>query len=156
MGPGDLGAVLAAIWFWVAAGFWDVRGYAWMFGNFISLFTVIFGFFAILTGNGTTESEMIGWLLAIGIFFYLNYPGVQQHFIESERARLTPEQRAAMDQVAKANAAAAAAMAAPAASAAPHRRPPRSPAAARRPQPPPPATPAGPRAAGRRSSNQAG
>ena len=107
--------VLAGIWFWVAAGFWNVRGYAWMFGNFISLFTVIFGFFAILTGNGTTESEMIGWLLAIGIFFYLNYPGVQQHFVESERARLTPEQRAAMDQVAKANAAAAAAMAAPAA-----------------------------------------
>ncbi len=145
-------AVLAAIWFWVAAGFWNVRGYAWMFGNFISLFTVIFGFFAILTDNGTTESEMIGWLLAIGIFFYLNYPGVQQHFVASERARLTPEQLAAMEQVDKANAAAAAAMAAPAAARLGGRR--------RRPPPPPPPPPAaqqpqprhpGPGAAGRRS-----
>ena len=126
-----------------------------MFGNFISLFTVIFGFFAILTGNGTTESEMIGWLLAIGIFFYLNYPGVQQHFVESERARLTPEQLAAMDQVAKANAAAAAAMATPAPA-------PPAAAAAAPPPPRPPAPAAGggpnrgsqapaPRAAGRRS-----
>jgi hypothetical protein len=111
--------ILAGIWFWVAAGFWNVRGYAWAFGNFISLFTMIFGFFAIIGGNGTTESESLGWLLAIGIFFYLNYPGVQQHFAEAELARLTPEQRAAMQQVAQANAAAAQAMAAPAQSAPP-------------------------------------
>jgi hypothetical protein len=124
--------VLAGIWFWVAAGFWNVRGYAWAFGNFISLFTIIFGFFAILGANATTESEMIGWLLAIGIFFYLNYPGVRTHFEQAELARLTPEQRAAMEQVARANAAAAQAMAAPAQSA--------PPAAA----PPPPTDPASP------------
>ena len=134
--------VLAAIWFWVAAGFWGLRGYAWAFGNFISLFTVIFGFFAILTGNGTTESEMIGWLLAIGIFFYLNYPGVQKHFIDAEMARLTPEQRAAMDQVAKANAAAAAAMAAPAPAAATAAAPAAAPTAA--PAAPAASTPASP------------
>ena len=76
--------ILAAIWFWVAMGFWNVRAYAWSFGIFISLFTVIFGFFALLAGNGTMESETVGWLLAIAIFFYLNYPGVQKHFMEHE------------------------------------------------------------------------
>jgi hypothetical protein len=111
--------VLAGIWFWVAAGFWNVRGYAWAFGNFISLFTMIFGFFAILAGYGTTESEVVGWLLSIGIFFYLNYPGVRAHFEQAELDRLTPEQRAAMEQVAQANAAAAQAMAAPTKSAPP-------------------------------------
>ncbi len=109
--------VLAGIWFWVATGFWNVRGYAWAFGNFISLFTMIFGFFAIIGGNGTTESESLGWLLSIGIFFYLNYPGVRTHFEQAELARLTPEQRAAMEQVQLANAAAAQAMAAPSQSA---------------------------------------
>ena len=120
--------ILAAIWFWVALGFWNVRAYAWSFGNFISLFTLIFGFFALL-GTGTWESEGAPMLIAMIIFFYLNYPGVQKHFVEHEMALLTPEQRAAMEQVAKANAAAAAAMAAPSTPAAP---------------PPPPAPPAGP------------
>ena len=43
--------LIAAIWFWVAAGFWNVRAYAWSFGNFISLFTLIWGFFALLFGS---------------------------------------------------------------------------------------------------------
>jgi len=105
--------IIAAIWFWVAEGFWNVRAYAWSFGIFISLFTVIFGFFALLGNAGTMESETVGWLLAIGIFFYLNYPGVQKHFIDHEMELLTPEQRAAMANVQAANAAAAAAMAQP-------------------------------------------
>ncbi len=105
--------LLAAIWLWVAAGFWNVRGYAWTFGIFISIFTIIFGFFALLTSAGTMESETVGWLLAIAIFFYLNYPGVRDHFVEHEMSLLTPEQRAAMQQMQAANAAAAQAMAAP-------------------------------------------
>jgi hypothetical protein len=44
-------AILAAIWFWVAVGFWGVRAYAWSFGNLISLFTIIFGFFALLAAG---------------------------------------------------------------------------------------------------------
>ena len=36
--------IIAAIWFWVATGFWNVRAYAWSFGNFISLFTLIWEF----------------------------------------------------------------------------------------------------------------
>jgi hypothetical protein len=111
--------ILAGIWFWVATGFWNVRGYAWSFGIFISVFTMIFGFFSILGGFGTTESEIVGWLLSIGIFFYLNYPGVRNHFEQAELDRLTPEQRAAMQQVQQANAAAAQAMAVPAQSAPP-------------------------------------
>jgi hypothetical protein len=110
--------IMAAIWFWVAAGFWNVRAYAWQFGSFISLFTLIFGFFAILGGNATTESEMVGWLLAVGIFFYLNYPGVRDTFIEHELSMLTPEQRAAVERAQAANAAVAQAMAAPASQAA--------------------------------------
>ena len=112
-GPALWALILAAIWIYVAAGFWNVRAYAWTFGIFISIFTVIFGFFAIL-GGSTTEAESIGWLLAIAIFFYLNYPGVRNVFVEHEMSLLTPEQRAAMQKVAEANAAAAAAMNAPA------------------------------------------
>jgi len=129
--------ILAAIWFWIAEGFWNVRAYAWSFGIFISLFTLIFGFFALL-GTGSWESEGAPMLIAMAIFFYLNYPGVQKHFVEHEMALLTPEQRAAMEQVQRANAAAAAAMAAPSAPLAPPAAPPAAP------PPPPPAPPAGP------------
>ena len=127
--------ILAAIWFWVAEGFWNVRAYAWSFGIFISMFTLIFGFFALL-GTATWESEGAPMLIAMLIFFYLNYPGVQKQFVEHEMALLTPEQRAAMEQVAKANAAAAAAMNAPTPPPAPPAAPPAPPA--------PPASPGGP------------
>ena len=96
--------LLAAIWIWVAEGFWNVRAYAWQFGIFISMFTIIFGFFALL-GGSSMEAETVGWLLAIIVFFYLNYPGVRNVFIQHEISLLTPEQRAAMAQVQAANAA---------------------------------------------------
>ncbi len=102
--------LLAAIWFWIAEGFWNVRAYAWQFGIFISIFTVIFGFFAILGNAGTMESETIGWLLAILIFMYLNYPGVRNQFMEHELSLLTPEQRAAVEKAQAAQLAAAEAM----------------------------------------------
>ena len=98
--------IIAAIWFWVAVGFWNVRAYAWTFGTFISLFTLIWGFFAVLFGS-SVEAETVPWLLAGAVYLYLNYPGVRDHFIENELSRLTPEQRAAMEQLAAANAAAA-------------------------------------------------
>ncbi len=106
--------ILAAIWFWVAAGFWNVRAYAWSFGNFMAIFTLIWGFTALLFGS-TVEAESIPWLLAGAIFFYLNYPGVRDRFIDSEMSKLTPEQRAALENLQAANAAAAQAMATPAA-----------------------------------------
>ena len=127
--------LLAAIWFWVAMGLWNMRAYAWSFGIYISLFTMIFSFFAILGANGTVESEFVAMLVSIILFMYLNYPGVRNQFMEHEMSLLTPEQRAAMEKAQAANAAAAAAMAAPAA------RLPR-PAAA-----PPPAAPPAPPAA---------
>ena len=111
--------VIAAIWFWVATGFWNVRAYAWQFGIFISLFTMVFGFFAILGNSATTESELIGWLLAIGIFFYLNYPGVQKTFMDHELSLLTPEQRVAVEKAQAAALAAQQAMVAPAPAPAP-------------------------------------
>jgi hypothetical protein len=132
-GPAIWALILAAIWIYVAEGFWNVRAYAWSFGIFISIFTIIFGFFAIIGNGSTTEAESFGWLLAIIIFFYLNYPGVRNHFVEHEMSLLTPEQRAAMEQVEAANAAAAAAMAKPAAPASPP---------AQTPPPAPPAPPA--------------
>ncbi len=98
--------IIAAIWFWVASGFWNVRAYAWSFGNFISLFTLIWGFFALLFGS-SVEAETIPWLLAGAIYFYLNYPGVQKHFMDSELSRMTPEQRSALEQLQAANMAAA-------------------------------------------------
>ena len=97
--------ILAAIWFWVAMGFWNVRAYAWSFGNFIALFTLIFGFFAIL-GSSTLEAESAPIFIALIIFMYLNYPGVRNAFVEHEMTLMTPEQRAAMAQMQAANAAA--------------------------------------------------
>ncbi len=127
-GPAIWAIILAAIWIYVAEGFWNVRAYAWSFGIFISIFTIIFGFFAIIGNGTTTEAESFGWLLAIIIFFYLNYPGVRNHFVEHEMALLTPAQRDAMQKVAEANAAAAAAMATPAPAAPAPTQPPAPPA----------------------------
>ena len=98
--------LIAAIWLWVAAGFWNLRAYAVQFGLFISLFTLIWGFFALLFNNGAVEFTTIPWLLAGAIYLYLSYPGVQQAFVENERSKLTPEQIAAMEALEAANAAA--------------------------------------------------
>jgi hypothetical protein len=98
--------LIAAIWAWVAIGFWNLRAYAVQFGLFISLFTLIWGFFALLFGN-TYEAQTIPWLLAGAIYLYLSYPGVQQHFIENERSQLTQEQLDAIDALEQANANAA-------------------------------------------------
>jgi hypothetical protein len=105
-GPAIWAIILAAIWFWIAEGFWNVRAYAWSFGIFISLFTLIFGFFAIL-GSSTLEAESAPIFLALIVFMYLNYPGVRDQFIKHEMSLLTPEQRAAMAQMQAANMAAA-------------------------------------------------
>jgi hypothetical protein len=135
--------LIAGIWAWVAAGFWNVRAYAWSFGNFISLFTLIWGFFALLFGS-SVEAETIPWLLAGVVFLYLNYPGVQRHFVENELSRLTPEQRAAMEQLQAANLAAAragvpgAGAPMPAAAPAPGMGPAPAPAAPAAPAAPPP------------------
>ena len=136
--------ILAAIWFWVAMGFWNVRAYAWSFGNFIALFTLIFGFFAIL-GSSTLEAESAPIFIALIIFMYLNYPGVRNAFVEHEMTLMTPEQRAAMAQMQAANAAAMQAnMNAAQATAMPVAPAPAAPAPAAPPASPPPAPPAAP------------
>jgi len=144
--------ILAGIWFWVASGFWNVRAYAWSFGNFIAIFTLIWGFMALLFGS-SVEVETVPWFLALIILLYLNYPGVRNQFIQHEMSLMTPEQRAAVEQMQRANAAAAAAAAgvtpAPAAAVAPVAPAPAAPAAAPvapapapvQPQTPPPASP---------------
>lgn len=96
--------LIAAIWAWVALGFWNLRAYAVSFGIFISLFTLIWGFFAVLFNNGAYEFQTIPWLMAGAIYLYLSYPGVQQAFVENERSRLTPDQIAAIEALEKANA----------------------------------------------------
>src|SRR5438045_9023044 len=48
--------LLAAIWFWVASGFWNVRAYAWQVAIFISLFTVSFGSLSLLSHDGTRDA----------------------------------------------------------------------------------------------------
>jgi len=90
--------ILAAIWVWVGLGFWRVRAYAVQFGIFISLFTLIWGFMALLFGS-SVEAETIPWLLAGAIFLYLSYPGVQKQFYDHEVSLMTPEQRAAFEQM---------------------------------------------------------
>ena len=61
------------------------------------------GLFALLFGS-SYEAQTIPWLLAGFIYLYLNYPGVQQPFIDNEMSKLSPEQREAMGNLAKANA----------------------------------------------------
>jgi hypothetical protein len=95
--------IMAAIWFWVASQFWNMRAAGWQFGVFISLFTLIWGFFAILFGS-TLTSETIPMLLALAVYVYLMWPGVRDAFVKAEMDRLTPEQQAAIQQLADANA----------------------------------------------------
>jgi hypothetical protein len=97
--------IIAAIWFWVAVNFWNMRAAAWQFGTFISLFALIWGFFAILFGS-TLTAETIPMLLALAVYVYLMWPGVREAFFNAEMSRLTPEQRAAIEQLEAANAAA--------------------------------------------------
>jgi hypothetical protein len=97
--------IIAAIWFWVALGFWNVRASAWQFGVFISLFTLIWGFMALLFGS-SVEAETVPWFLALIIYVYLTYPGVRDAFVANEMSKLTPEQQAALEQLDAANAAA--------------------------------------------------
>ena len=97
-GPALWSLILAGIWVWVGLGFWRVRAYAVQFGIFVSLFTLIWGFFALIFGS-SVEAETIPWLLAGAIFLYLSYPGVQKQFYDSEMSRMTPEQRAAVEQM---------------------------------------------------------
>jgi hypothetical protein len=106
--------IIAVIWFWVAAGFWNVRAYAWSFGTFIAIFTLIWGFMALLFGS-SVEAETIPWFLSLVILLYLSYPGVKDAFVQHEMSMLTPEQRQAIEAVQSANAAAAQAMQQPAA-----------------------------------------
>jgi hypothetical protein len=107
-GPALWSLLIAAIWAWVALGFWNLRAYAVRFGLFISLFTLIWGFFSLLFANNSAEYQTIAWLLAGAIYLYLSYPGVQQAFIENEKSKLTPEQIAAIEQLEAANLAASA------------------------------------------------
>ena len=138
-GQAFFAVILALIWFWVAAGFWNLRAYAWSFGTFISLFTLIFGFFAAI-GSSSLEAEFVPMFIALLIFFYLNYPGVQQQFIDHEMSLLNPEQRAAIEQ----QQAAAAAFAAASAPKPPTAPPPAAPPLFLPPPPPPPPPPAPP------------
>ena len=71
--------LIAAIWFWVASQFWNMRAAGWQFGVFISLFTLIWGFFALLFGS-TVQYETIPMLLALVVYVYLNWPGVREAF----------------------------------------------------------------------------
>jgi hypothetical protein len=97
--------IIAAIWFWVAVNFWNMRAAAWQFGVFISLFALIWGFFAILFGS-TLTAETVPMLLALIVYVYLMWPGVREAFAQAELSRMTPEQRAALEQLQKANEAA--------------------------------------------------
>ncbi len=94
--------LLAAIWVWVGLQFWNVRAAGWQFGVFVSLFTLIWGFFALLFGS-TVQYESLPMLLALIIYVYLMWPGVKEAFAKSEMDRLTPEQKAAYEQLAEAN-----------------------------------------------------
>ena len=56
--------ILAAIWAWVAMGFWNVRAYAVQFGIFISLFTMVFGVMALCSARPLEAETVPGCLPA--------------------------------------------------------------------------------------------
>ncbi len=101
--------LIAALWFRMAIGLWNMRAYAWSFGISISLFTMIFSFFAILRSS-TFEAEFVSMLVSIIVFPYLNYPAVRDQFVKHEMTLLKPEQRAAAERAQAANAVTAQAM----------------------------------------------
>src|SRR4026208_1204624 len=73
-GPAFWSLIMLLIWWWVGAGLWNLRAYALQFGLFISLFTLIWGFFALLFGS-SVEASTIPWLLAGAISLSLLWPG---------------------------------------------------------------------------------
>src|SRR4026208_702618 len=82
-GPECWPLVPAALRCWASKGFGELRAYAYSFGVFIALFTLIWGFTALLFGS-SVEAETIPWFLALVILLYLQYPGVRDHFIKTE------------------------------------------------------------------------
>jgi hypothetical protein len=87
-GPLLWALILAAIWFYVAFGFFSARAYAWMFGVIISMFTLIFSSLAVL-GVSTLEAESVPLLISLIVLLYLFYPGTQQAFADSEVAHIS-------------------------------------------------------------------
>lgn len=85
-GQAILSFLLALIYFWVAAGFWAVRAWAWMYGVLISGWILIWSLFAVL-GKSTLEAETVPIILSGAILLYLMYPKVRERFYESESAR---------------------------------------------------------------------
>jgi hypothetical protein len=79
--------LMMLIWFWVTAGFFTARLYAWMFGIMISGITLIWSMFAVL-GSATLESMFPSLALSVIVLFYLMYPGTREAFYESEAARM--------------------------------------------------------------------
>ena len=85
-GPALWALLLALIYFWVAAGFWGVRAWAWMFGILISGWTLIWSSLLVL-GNSTIEAQFVPMVLSLFVLGYLLYPGVRTAFYESEVGR---------------------------------------------------------------------
>jgi hypothetical protein len=85
-GPALWAVLLALIYFWVAAGFWGVRAWAWMFGILISGWTLIWSSLLVL-GNSTIEAQFVPMVLSLIVLGYLMYPGVRNAFYESESGR---------------------------------------------------------------------
>jgi hypothetical protein len=85
-GPALWALLLALIYFWVAAGFWGVRAWAWMFGILISGWTLIWSSLLVL-GNSTIEAQFVPMVLSLVVLGYLMYPGVRDAFYESESGR---------------------------------------------------------------------
>ena len=79
--------LMMLIWFWVAAGFFGGRLYAWMFGIMISGITLIWSMFAVL-GSATLESMFPELALSVIVLFYLMYTGTREAFYASEAAQM--------------------------------------------------------------------
>ena len=85
-GPALWSVLLALIYFWVAAGFWGVRAWAWMFGVLIAGWTLIWDSILVL-GSASIEQMFVPMVVSLIILGYLLYPGVREAFYESESKR---------------------------------------------------------------------
>ncbi len=79
---GILVLMVAVLDFWFAWGAWHLKPWAWGWGVFTQVSSLILSLLAVV-GWGTFRTQGVHILVAVGILLYLMSPGVKQAFGKS-------------------------------------------------------------------------